>query len=322
MIYVIYYPDSTSHAALLLSGLEERNFYISYFPPKSFRDPGFRLHQFNWDYPRHHPATVVAIPSIESEGFGLSEQAIYDWWDKSTLEPFGWLKSNCSSRVIEALKVGQKGSEYCGKQIIIKRTYFPDTPTKAIDYAQALSNRLSSHLFSSLSATEQALTLHQQGRFSGLDLVLLLMSKYDFLIQQKITSPDRFLGKKFLVLFAEIHEAIFPKTMSPQDTSGSLKEALKTLYLAPQDDESTRSSLARLDKVLGSETMTEFQQSLKSMIRRVKKWTHLQGRAEIKVVLDEVNLDPQANPKRYAFNKGDEIRPSERAAMGMHGRVF
>lgn len=147
MILVIYYPENTSHLAIALTGLDrEKNIYISFFPGNERSLKGFRLHQLNHDRykdeSRTHTraASIVILPSEESCGFGLSEQAIYDWWRGFDIDKefFEWFTNNCSTIVFRALREGQLHSRSLGNKMIVAKNWFC-TPGNILSYACELN---------------------------------------------------------------------------------------------------------------------------------------------------------------------------------------
>lgn len=147
MIIVVYYPDSTSHLAIGLTGLgPDKNIYISFFPANEKSIAGFRLHHFKHDQMKdnhsHRAATVVILPTEESCGYGLSEKAIYDWWKNDFVpnqETFNWFTNNCSSVVYRALCVGQLHSTTL-RETLLKEKYWFCTPGKVLSYSIDLAN--------------------------------------------------------------------------------------------------------------------------------------------------------------------------------------
>src|SRR5438105_4241688 len=100
MITILYYPDSTTHCAIALTGLGQDNFYLSFMP----NDVGgsFRLHKMNDDF-KHRATQIINVPSEESCGYGLSEQAILNWYKtKFVNNPgFNHFTYNCSTVAYE-----------------------------------------------------------------------------------------------------------------------------------------------------------------------------------------------------------------------------
>lgn len=148
MILVIYYPENTSHLAIALTGLNrEKNIYISFFPGNERSLKGFRLHQLNHDRYKDETkshsraASVVILPSEESCGYGLSEQAIYDWWRSFNIDKefFEWFTNNCSTIVFRALREGQIHSRSLGNKMIVEKKWFC-TPGNILTYACELNN--------------------------------------------------------------------------------------------------------------------------------------------------------------------------------------
>jgi hypothetical protein len=146
---VVYYPDSTSHIAIGLTGLgKEKNIYISFFPGNEKSIAGFRLHELNHDrFKENHQnraATVVILPTEESCGYGLSENAIYHWW-KNEFHPgresFNWFTNNCSSIVYRALCVGQIHSHTLNKTSL-EKDFWLCSPGKILSYAIDLADAM------------------------------------------------------------------------------------------------------------------------------------------------------------------------------------
>lgn len=173
MIFIIYYPVAiTGHVAIVLSGLKKKqreeelkaeredeeatNVHISFYPDtvKSSKTTLFRLHGFKND--GTDVSWMIAIPSEESCGKGLSEAAIYKWWkevikDQTTM--YGLLNNNCSSYVYHALLQGQMNSESLNKQILCKKRGWlfglfdtPSTPGNIMEYADELNTILLANL--------------------------------------------------------------------------------------------------------------------------------------------------------------------------------
>ncbi|VVC75293.1 hypothetical protein AQUSIP_05810 [Aquicella siphonis] len=147
MIIVVYYPDSTSHLAIGLTGLcRDKNLYISFFPANERSLAGFRLHELDHDRLKDsasrtsRAASVVILPTEESCGYGLSEQAVYDWWKnhfKPNQENFGWFDNNCSSVVYRALCQAQLGSASLNHALLLEKKWFC-TPGSILSYASEL----------------------------------------------------------------------------------------------------------------------------------------------------------------------------------------
>lgn len=87
----------------------------------------FRLHKMEDDF-KHRATQIVNIPSEESCGFGLSEQAILKWYTNEFIKNSGFnhFNYNCSTVVYEALKVGQIGAKSLGNNLIERKNWFFD----------------------------------------------------------------------------------------------------------------------------------------------------------------------------------------------------
>jgi hypothetical protein len=112
MIIVYRWPGDTTHLSLCVTR-SNIPIYISYFPAKFNSKADFRLHTFEMDSKTHQFNEVIILPSVEENGYGLSEQAIYDWWQSefATKKPgFNWVKYNCARIVLDAIKNGAKNS--------------------------------------------------------------------------------------------------------------------------------------------------------------------------------------------------------------------
>lgn len=151
MIIVVYYPDSTSHLAIGLTGLgKDKNLYISFFPANERSIGSFRLHELDHDRFKDasshtsRAASIVILPTEESCGYGLSEQAVYDWWRndfKPGKESFGWFDNNCSSVVYRALCEAQLGSASLNHSLLLKKKWFC-TPGGIQSYAVELGKTM------------------------------------------------------------------------------------------------------------------------------------------------------------------------------------
>ncbi len=148
MIYVIYYPvPITGHIAIVLSGLKKtKNIHISFYPQVKKSKMLFRLQSFKDD--GTHVAHIIAIPSEESCGKGLSEQAILDWWEKD-FKPkstaYGLLNNNCASYVYRALIQGQDHADSLGNSRLLEKSWFC-SPNNVMGYAHKLSALLTKNL--------------------------------------------------------------------------------------------------------------------------------------------------------------------------------
>lgn len=153
MIIINYFPDSTGHISLTLTGLGREpdhngrhNVYLSYFPGNEHSKTGCRFHRVSDDL-AHNAAICIVLPSIESDHEGMSEAAIFDWLKnefKPTHEPFTWLGNNCAAVIYRALVVGQERSPALSRQVATITSWFfsTRTPGNVIPYCDALGKTL------------------------------------------------------------------------------------------------------------------------------------------------------------------------------------
>jgi hypothetical protein len=116
MIVVYYWAGTIPHLSLSVTG--KRSAYISYYPPNENSAVGHirqysRLHEYTEDL-KHRKglhAKECIIPSQEDGGFGLSEQAIINWFETTFPEQeresgYHVINHNCASVVLHALRAG------------------------------------------------------------------------------------------------------------------------------------------------------------------------------------------------------------------------
>lgn len=144
MIDVYYYPSPyPGHLAVVLSGLtKEKNIYISFYPNAKNSQFFFRLQSFIDDGPG--VTQIASLPTRESCGYGLSETAIYDWWEREfhNKRPvkYGLLNKNCAQYVYTALTEGQEKSRSLGNKSMLEMDgYWPCTPDNVLDYSTRLA---------------------------------------------------------------------------------------------------------------------------------------------------------------------------------------
>lgn len=145
MIVVMYYPCSVhGHLALALTGLgKDKNIYISFYPNIGLPKAYFRLHNLKHD--GDNITGIVVLPSEESCGYGLSEEAIFDWW-KNKFNPdqegYGLFNNNCSRIVYRALCIGQEQSASLNHSLVTAKSWFCETPWGIFDYTRSLGKQL------------------------------------------------------------------------------------------------------------------------------------------------------------------------------------
>lgn len=145
MITVHYWPGLIPHLSLSITN-REKPIYISFYPANDASLVDFTLHTYEEDL-KHRPNPpnkTVVIPSIEENGFGLSEHAIVTWFDLAFANQkpgYNVLSHNCSSVVWNALKMGAVNKEIAHAF----ESYSPaviDTPDAVFDFASGLTQKI------------------------------------------------------------------------------------------------------------------------------------------------------------------------------------
>lgn len=173
MITINFYPviPGIGHLTITLDGLRKKangepvNFHLSFYPEtisqlEMLKNLFFRLHSIAID--GDDVTKAVRIPSQETNGVGLSEKAIYDWYvdefsveDKPCTEKncndkqskrdvkYGFLDNNCSSYVYYALLVGQKQAASLGNKLLCEKSWlWPSTPNHILDVSHSLALKI------------------------------------------------------------------------------------------------------------------------------------------------------------------------------------
>lgn len=278
MIVIFYFPDSTTHCSIALTGLDrEENAYISFFPGQQ---RAFRLHTMEEDF-KHGITKIVTIPSEESRGFGLSEQGILDWYNKTfSSQSFSLFTNNCAAVTYQALTVGQLTSVSLRHKRILSGNYMLNLPSNLMAYSEQLAQAINAECKSRMAEfflhdspiTEKII------EFENLYLHRQSMSKQDFLS----SLCTKLMSLKVLLANAAAHDVrdmanvqalyaeLIARTVSILKECGvatSLVKSLREYYQASEVDSSVFAILiAQLNNAVGDS---------ESMPKKIKSMRHL-----------------------------------------------
>lgn len=208
MITVHYWPGIIPHLSLSIVNNEEP-VYISFYPPNDASSVDFCLHTYQDDLEHRPepPSKSFVIPSIEVNGYGLSEKAIITWLNTSfaNIKPsYKVFSNNCSSVVLEALKNGAITKETADIFSKYSSTIL-DTPDQVFDFTITLTEE-TTHSFK----FEEQLTKFRLSIPKKISVIEELLS-YDEFLETNLNEINRVKKK----LIANIHDCRYFKQLDP-----------------------------------------------------------------------------------------------------------